>query len=275
MFDRIKEKKKKTSDQKKLERNFQNQCNKTGGGPAPHDLPAEDRDEEDLLDFDDLTPVETDWNKFTGADDRENIPPSNKQYSCSSLGQSPSSQSRPASAGPSRGRRPSCSITAPRLLSPPVSTGIRSPSSAGQSIRTPTSSSSQATRTSSTFSPTVHDEELPEVQSNRIEMFTNNGRESVVVEAVPEPVKKVKKANKKKVNMNEEAGTYYSEMLVMEKRLFKLKERFLLRKLRVEMSKEKLLMKHLIQEGGSVPELMDSDLLNDDLSSDDDFDEED
>ena len=77
------------------------------------------------------------------------------------------------------------------------------------------------------------------------------------------------------MNMNEEAGTYYSEMLVMEKRLFKLKERFLLRKLRVEMSKEKLLMKHLIQEGGSVPELMDSDLLNDDLSSDDDFDEED
>ena len=264
---------KRPSDQKQIEINFQNQCNKTGGGPAPHDLPAEDGDEEDLLDFDDLTPVETDWNKFAGADDRENIPLSNKQSSCSSLGQSPSSQSRPASTGPSRGRRPSCSMPAPRLLlSPP---GIQSLSSAGQSIRTPTSSSSQATRTSSTFSPTVHDEELPEVQSNRVEMFTNNSRESVVVEAVPEPVKKVKKANKKKVNMNEEAGTYYSEMLVMEKRLFKLKERFLLRKLRVEMSKEKLLMKHLIQEGGSVPELMDSDLLNDDLSSDDDFDEED
>ena len=241
---------KRPSDQKQIERNFQNQCNKTGGGPAHHDLPAEDRDEEDLLDFDDLTPVETDWNKFTGADDRENIPPSNKQYSCSSLGQSPSSQSRPASTGPSRGRRPSCSMPAPRLLlSPP---GIQSLSSAGQSIRTPTSSSSQATRTSSTFSPTVHDEELPEVQSNRVEMFTNNSRESVVVEAAPEPVKKVKKSNKKKVN---------SEMLVMEKRLSKLKERVLLRQLRVEMLKEKLLMNHLIQEGGSVPELMESDLL--------------
>ena len=105
--------KKRPSNQKQIERNFQNQCNKTGGGPAPHDLPAEDGDEEDLLDFDDLTPGETDWNKFAGADDRENIPLSNKQSSCSSLGQSPSSQSRPASTGPSRGRRPSCSMPAP------------------------------------------------------------------------------------------------------------------------------------------------------------------
>ena len=87
-----------------------------------------------------------------------------------------------------------------------------------------------------------------------------------MVEAAPEPVKKVKKSNKKKVT---------SEMLVMEKRLSKLKERVLLRQLRVEMLKEKLLMNHLIQEGGSVPELMDSDLLNDNLSSDEDFDEED
>ena len=96
-------------------------------------------------------------------------------------------------------------------------------------------------------------------------MFTNNSRESVVVEAVCEPVKKVKKSNKKKVNMNEEAGTYYSEMLVMEKRLSKLKERVLLRKLRVEMLKEKLLLKHLKDEG---PEEEDDD--DDDEEDNDD-----
>ena len=73
--------------------------------------------------------------------------------------------------------------------------------------------------------------------------------------------------------MNEEAGTYYSEMLVMEKRLSKLKERVLLRKLRVEMLKEKLLLKHLIQEGGSVPELMGDE--GPEEEDDDDDDEED
>ena len=79
MFERIKEKKKKTSDQlrldqKKMERNFQKECQKTGCGPPPPDLPAEDVDEEYQLDFDDLTPVETGWNKITGAEDRENTP---------------------------------------------------------------------------------------------------------------------------------------------------------------------------------------------------------
>ena len=78
-------------------------------------------------------------------------------------------------------------------------------------------------------------------------------------------MKKVKKSNKKKVNMNEEAGTYYSEMLVMEKRLSKLKERVLLRKLRVEMLKEKLLLKHLKDEG---PEEEDDD--DDDEEDNDD-----
>ena len=85
----------------------------------------------------------------------------------------------------------------------------------------------------------------------------------LVVEAVPEPTNKVKKTVKKKMNMNEKAGTYYSVMLVIQKKLARLKERVFLRKLRVEMLNEKLIVKQLNQEGGSVPELMDSDFFND------------
>ena len=109
-------------------------------------------------------------------------------------------------------------------------------------------------------------------------MFTTNKKEALVVEAVPEPTNKVKKTVKKKMNMNEEAGIYYSEMLVIQKKLARLKERVFLRKLRVEKLKEKLLVKQLNQEGGSVPELIDSDVFNDedeDLNSEEEFDQED
>lgn len=303
MFERIKEKKKKTSDQlrldqTKMERNFQKECQKTGGGPPPPDLPAEDGDEEYQLDFDDLTPVETDWNKFTEAEDRENIAPSNKNNR--SEVQYPTPMSRPGSTGgrrpsssmpaPRQGLSPSCSLSTSRALflpscslpaPPPFSSpsfGIRSPSALGQVIRTSTNPSSLEFRRISTFSPTVLNEELPEVNINRVEMFTTNSKEALVVEAVHEPMKKVKKTVKKKMNMNEEAGIYYSEMLVIQKKLARLKERVFLRKLRVEKLKEKLLVKQLNQEGGSVPELIDSDVFNDedeDLNSEEEFDQED
>ena len=116
---------------------------------------------------------------------------------------------------------PSCSLPAPPPFSSP-SFGIRSPSAAGQVIRTSTNPSSLEFRRISKFSPTVLNDELPEVNINRVEMVTTNSKEALVVEAVPEPTNKVKKTVKKKMNMNKEAGTYYSEILVIQKKLAKL-----------------------------------------------------
>ena len=277
LFDRIKDKKKRNHDRLSLERsdrNFSRACEVTGGGPSPL-VPPEPDGDEDILDFNDLEPTNTEeFNGLTPAADVENMSPN--------IPRQTGSQIRPSLNGP-RFRFPAPSPFRHGVASPVLRT--RSPVSTFQiGCETGTDKSLpdvpyvpiyRPSLPVSVAGPSSGHSSAPAAapESRRVEVQTGEERFSIEVDSEPEvpPPKKPKKGTKK--NTNEAASDYYSEMLKIQRHLAALKEKVLKRKERCEILKAKLLMKRLEQEGGTVPKGMGDDDFESEGDEDDSSDD--
>jgi hypothetical protein len=284
LFDRIKCKKKQNHDrdsQERGERNFSRACGLTGGGPSPLVPPVPDGDDD--LNFDDLDPTPTQFNSFTPAYDNMSpstpMPPrtpfrptstgpmfrfpapSPFRYGTPPPGLRTCSPASPSQISSEEDSTPSHTSELPDLHYVPIFRATPTSSSPSrQRARPPAekaavpSGTAAAAASSSGTSSAAPASQMNQTEVPRIDLITAGERTSIqVVEEVPP--KKSKKGTKK--NMNETAIDYYSEMLKIQKNLAELKGRVLKRRERVEILKERLLMRQLEKEGGTVPEWVD------------------
>ena len=243
-FQRIKSKKKEETDKKRLEeREFNKSCQKTGGGPGPSTLPEVDGDSDLLLDFDDIVPVDTNWNLFMGSkDDMENVPPvieSGKTSDPSFVSETPR-RSLPQPTLPARFGSPLMQPTGLRRVRNPASyrpTGSSSilasvspnamqdraiPSPAPVANSPPFAAGGSPAPARSVSTQPIMSAEKNISVNEEIELITQDSHYSIAVEQ-PQQSKKLKKG--KGGDLNNSAADYYSEMLKINKKLAEQKKR--------------------------------------------------
>ena len=235
-FQRIKNKKKKEADKKRLEeRQYTRSCLATGGGPGPSSMPDNDGDNETDLSFNE-EPTDTTWNSFTSsAVDRENIPP-----------QSRNTPSTPQVPNPVFRQPGGLRVRFPLRLDSPLDpmAPLATSRQAGQRENAQ-GQGQQGTQVDAGVS-------RDQTGLEQILLVTENGAHSV--KEVPNPAQTQKTMNKKVVNkkdMNDAATNYYTEMLIIQKEVSLKKIELLEKKIKNETLKEEMLKKQLGKEGGS------------------------
>ena len=236
-YQRLKDKKKKEADKRRLEeRNYTRSCLATGGGPGPSIVPEIDGDKDNDLSLDEA-PLSTDWNSFTSSvEDRENIPPHSSDTL--SLPQMPNPVYRPL-GGP-RMRFPlrldsSVIPTAPVASSRHYTTGHRHTVQGQQPPVSQVGAGGASEQTG----------------LDQILLVTENGEHTAVSPASePAQTQKTKKSVNKK-DANEAASNYYNELLTIQKEVAQKKIELLKKKIKNEELKEKMLIKQAGKEGGS------------------------
>ena len=193
-YQRLKDKKKKEADKRRLEeRNYTKSCLATGGGPGPSIVPDLDGDKDISLDE---APLNTDWNSFTSSvEDRENIPPPNSDPH--SLPQMPNPVYR--QLGGLRVRFPLRRDSSVIPTTPVASSRL--------TVQGPQPPVSQVGAGGA----------REQTGLDQILLVTENG-EHTAVSPASEPVKtqKTKKTMNKK-DVNEAASNYYTELLTIQK----------------------------------------------------------
>ena len=247
-YQRLKDKKKKEADKRRLEeRNYTRSCLATGGGPGPSIVPEIDGDKDNDLSLEEA-PLSTDWNSFTSSvEDRENIPPPNSD-----------------------------TLSLPQMSNPvyryPGGPRVRFPLRLDSSV-IPTAPVASSRHYTTGHRHTVQGQQPPVSQvgaggareqtgPDQILLVTENGEHTTVSPASePAQTPKTKKTVNKK-DMNEAASNYYTELLIIQKEVAQKKIELLKKKIKNEELKEKMLIKQARKEGES-DDIQDSDLNTD------------
>ena len=273
-YQRIKSKKKEEADKKRLEeREFNRSCQKTGGGQGPSTLPEVDGDSDLNLDFDDIAPVDTNWNQFMGSkDDMENLPPvteSGRTIAPSPvLDKSrrglPQPTTLPALMLPTGLRRVRYPVTYRSAGSSSILASVSTNTLQDRAIPSPVLVANSPPLTAGGSPAPARSAEGDMSVMEEIEVFTQDSHFSMAIEP-PQQSKKVKKG--KGGDLNNSAADYYSEMLKINKNLAEQKKELLKEKINTEKLKQKILREQLLNVNGK--DLVMSDDDDDDNTSDD------